>query len=271
MFHSFREWLAHEIQHYEQLQARLAACSMPDPGVFIEVRHSKGYVQYYAVKRDAETKAKERTYLKQEELKKARPIVQLQYQAKALKVVEKSLRQLKAMQRYNENALQELYQKMSVERRALVVPVEKLPEQRMAEWYRKPGPQWKRRFNATTFCTNNGECVRSKSEKILADLFERMKIPYIYEKPLVLGTVALHPDFTFYNPETDEEIYWEHMGRMDDPDYVDSALRKLKLYIDHEIYVGERLIITMESSRRPLNQDMVLALIQRHLDFALPQ
>lgn len=111
-----------------------------------------------------------------------------------------------------------------------------------------------------------GERVRSKSEKILADYFYRRGIPYKYEKPLYLkhfGTV--YPDFTFLSKRTRKEIYWEHDGRMDDPVYAQSAVRKIQAYEENDIYPGEQLILTFETEKQVLNTREIERLVRRYL------
>ena len=114
--------------------------------------------------------------------------------------------------------------------------------------------------------TERGERVRSKSEKILADYFYRRGIPYKYEKPLYLkhfGTV--YPDFTFLSKRTRKEIYWEHDGRMDDPVYAQSAVRKIQAYEENDIYPGEQLILTFEMEKQVLNTQEIERLVRRYL------
>ena len=60
--------------------------------------------------------------------------------------------------------------------------------------------------------------VRSKSEVIIANMLVSEDVPFIYEEPLYApdGTMFL-PDFTVkFRGET---YYWEHVGRLDLPDY----------------------------------------------------
>ena len=53
------------------------------------------------------------------------------------------------------------------------------------------------------FYTKKGEYVRSKSEKILADMFYDLNIPYEYECQLILRNgYEYYPDFTFISPYT---------------------------------------------------------------------
>ena len=102
--------------------------------------------------------------------------------------------------------------------------------------------------------SNNGEQVRSKSEKIIADKLAEMGIPYRYEAPLFLGTMGIvYPDFTLLKVCTREEIYWEHLGMMDDPNYVHKALNKINTYIRNGYIPGKNLLLTFESKAIPLN------------------
>ena len=114
--------------------------------------------------------------------------------------------------------------------------------------------------------TERGERVRSKSEKILADYFSRHGIPYKYECPLYLkGTGLVHPDFTFLSRKSGQEIYWEHDGRMDDPEYARNAIRKIQAYEANGIYPGERLILTFETSKIVLDMKLIEKLVCRYL------
>lgn len=268
---SYQQWLNHEISHYEQLRNRLRELPAPEERVSLEIHHCRGFVQYYAVTMDRENGVRKRLYLKKAEESRARDIQQRRYHAKALKIVEKNLKKLKAFQEFEPRALDDLYLNMPPERQALVAPLEPTPQQRLDRWRRLPRALKGFSPNDPSIYTNNGERVRSKSEKILADLFERLHMVYIYENPVYLGDVLIHPDFTFYNPYTDEEVYWEHMGKIDDANYADHALRRLELYQQYGIYLGTNLIVTMESSRHVLNQNYVMSLIQTRLSFAISE
>lgn len=106
--------------------------------------------------------------------------------------------------------------------------------------------------------TENGERVRSKSEKIIADYLCHKGINYKYEKPIKLRRLGIvHPDFTLLSQKINAEIYWEHFGRMDDPNYASMAVRKIDAYINSGILPGIRLIVTYETSNYPLQMQIV--------------
>ena len=95
-------------------------------------------------------------------------------------------------------------------------------------------------FDDTTpeIYTAKGEGVRSKSEVIIADILNQEGIPHRYEYPLQLkGWGRVYPDFTVLNVRERKEIYWEHLGMMDDPNYVENALQKLALYQQNGILI----------------------------------
>ncbi len=81
--------------------------------------------------------------------------------------------------------------------------------------------------------TTRGELVRSKSEVIIADILEDLKLPYSYEQPFrgPDGSVR-YPDFTIDDAETGRRLLIEHLGMMDRPDYVRRWKAKEKWYRD---------------------------------------
>ena len=114
--------------------------------------------------------------------------------------------------------------------------------------------------------TANEEQVRSKSEVIIADTLKRMNIPYRYEYPLELKDGrTIYPDFLCLNVRTRQEFYWEHFGMMDDPEYLERTIQKLKLYSENKILPGKNLIITMESQSSPINVRQIETLIKEFL------
>ena len=79
-------------------------------------------------------------------------------------------------------------------------------------------------------------------------------IPYRYEYPLVLdGNVKVYPDFTILKMPERKEVYLEHLGMMDDMEYVNSTIYKLNTYEKNAIYLGVQLFVTYETSRKALN------------------
>jgi hypothetical protein len=123
--------------------------------------------------------------------------------------------------------------------------------------------------------TDNNEQVRSKSEVIIANALKAAGVPYRYEFPLLVDRKAvdfydkdicqLHPDFYCLNLRTRQEFAWEHFGMMDDPEYAARATEKLELYAENGFFPGKNLIITMETSAKPLSSKLLKSVIKTYL------
>ena len=73
----------------------------------------------------------------------------------------------------------------------------------------------------------------------------------------------IHPDFTILRRSDRKEVYWEHLGMMDDPEYAANALMRIDLYERNGIFPGDRLILTHETGRQPLRTRLIEVLAER--------
>ena len=141
--------------------------------------------------------------------------------------------------------------------------------------------------------TLRGEYVGSKSEVIIADRLFVKEIPYHYEiaftpeaiidksRPVIdetgrlLGYEAigfgpdspdtLHPDFYVLNKRTRKSYFWEHLGKMDDPEYCRKNFNRFMRILDAGYVIGEDLLVTHEDSRNPLKTESIDRIIERYL------
>ena len=92
---------------------------------------------------------------------------------------------------------------MSYSRRQLVKPVTLTDSLYTKEWLNTSWQKLSYQEEHQVYTTANKEQVRSKSEVIIADTLNRMKVPYRYEYPLELkdGHKA-YPDFMCLNVRT---------------------------------------------------------------------
>ncbi|MCY4093965.1 MAG: AAA family ATPase [Gammaproteobacteria bacterium] len=75
----------------------------------------------------------------------------------------------------------------------------------------------------------SGDMLRSKSEVIIANILHDRQIPFLYEKPLFAGDGSVKlPDFTV--AIRGKTYFWEHLGRLDLPDYAQAWSEKQKWY-----------------------------------------
>lgn len=108
----------------------------------------------------------------------------------------------------------------------------------------------------------SGNMVRSKSECLIDSNLFLNGIPFRYECELKLDEVTLYPDFTILHPKTGKIYYWEHFGLMDNNDYADKALKKIKTYINNKIIPNVNLIITYETKDNPIDMMYVMKVIE---------
>lgn len=114
--------------------------------------------------------------------------------------------------------------------------------------------------------TAKGERVRSKTEVIIADMLNRLNVPYRYEFPLRLSNgKVVYPDFTCLNLRTREEFLWEHFGMMGDEEYLEKMLKKLDDYSAEGFVIGKNLICSMESASHSVNQKQIEQMIRLFL------
>lgn len=211
-------------------------------------KHRQGY-QYY---RKDNTGVK---YIKSQNINEVREILQIEYDNKVLAAAKREHKKvLELLKIYDDTKVENVYESMPDGKRILVNPVEMSDEEYIRLWNSLSYEPLGFRDNAPEFYTSKGERVRSKSEVIIANLLDKMKILYKYEKPLKLKRIGIvHPDFTILDIKNRKEIYWEHFGMIDDQVYRNNAIMKVRDYENSGYFAGDRLLITEESVNCPLD------------------
>ena len=108
--------------------------------------------------------------------------------------------------------------------------------------------------------TLKGHKVRSKSERFIADSLFELKIPYRYEFAMYFNGHKLCPDFVILKPNG-EFIIWEHFGLLDDINYQNNAIKKVKLYNSSGYNQYRNLICTKEDDLKDIS--VIYDIIQR--------
>lgn len=230
----------------------------------LKILKKKGKSRYfYCYKPEGNFKEK---YLSLENLSFIKKLAQRSYNKKVSKLLKKRIFHFKSMLDYKNNEIDDIYEGLSESRKSLVKPIVPTFNQKLQYWKSKEYITLEFNESQKNFLTKNGEYVRSKSEKILADLFFDMGIVYKYECQVILKNgKAYYPDFTFLSPYTHEEIYWEHFGVMDNETYSRNSISKLNTYFFNGIKQTENLIVTMETSNTPLNTKYAEELAKKFL------
>lgn len=242
----------------------------------LRMARRKNSVHYFHVKSPADIVG---DYIPQSDVSTIKALAQKDYDKCALKELQRELFIIdKFLKEYQPECLNAVYGNLAPERQRFLQPV-RLPDEEFAEqWLAVKYSGKGMAADAPLLETSRGERVRSKSEVIIADTLDRLKIPYRYEFPHQLKvrrnsrgrdssrrTVTFHPDFTCLNIRTRREFIWEHFGRMDDLEYIAETLGKFETYTANGIFPGESLIFTMETQERPLNPATVEALARKFL------
>lgn len=238
----------------KEIITRLKESLRDTPEGKLRIDHCGKIPQYYYCTKETEADFKRGQYIRKENKQLAYRLAQKDYEQKLLETAEKELASVQRFQEnYDAEKLANVYEQMNPCRREIVTP-QIITDEMFAE-------QWKKvKFQGKSFAegsaeiyTEKGERVRSKSEKIIADMLYRHGILYRYEYPITLqGLGIVYPDFTILNLKERKEVYWEHLGMMDNPEYCEKALYKLNCYVKNGIYLGNRLLISYETSKRPL-------------------
>ena len=220
------------------------------PKEHLRISHKNGKPEYYL-----KSTVGNGRYLKKQDQKLAYTIAQRDYDAEVLRKATERRKAIEVfLRKYEKNCLKKLYNNLNPYRKAMIQTTLISDEEYAKRWLAveyKGKEGWD---EIQEFYTEQGERVRSKSEKIIADKLYHMGIPYRYEYPIVLqDNIKIHPDFTILKMPEREEVYLEHFGMMDDSDYVRNVMRKLNTYEKNGIYIGVNLFVTYESAKYPLN------------------
>lgn len=230
----------------------------------LRVSKSNNYVQYYHCA-EGHKKGK---YISKKEEGLAQKLAQKSYDEKVLRVAQKRLNQIqKIVKDYEDDEIEKIYYEMHKDKKALIQTIEPTWEEKMNRWKAEEYQGKAFSGDVPVILTERGERVRSKSEKIMADYFNRNNLNYKYECPLYLkGLGIVYPDFTFLSRKNGEEIYWEHNGMVDNPVYARNMVRKIQGYENNGIFVGEKLILTYETEQSVLNTEKIAQMVKRYLE-----
>ncbi len=229
----------------------------------IETRTEGNSFSYVLRTRDTKTNELIRTYMPKEQVQRAEQIANYDYALKFLPKAERELKQLnKLIAIYERGTPEQAYENLHPARRRLIEPLLFSENDYVEEWLAKRSDYIPEDDYPKPYLTDNGEMVRSKSEKIIADRLKKEGIPYKYENAIKLGGIAYKIDFTVLKLSTREEIYWEHFGLADDIGYFATMMSKIENYEHFGLYRFKNFITTYESKNMPISAKAVNEIIK---------
>ena len=125
------------------------------------------------------------------------------------------------------------------------------------EWARAPYDQNPNHPEHLKYKSSTGHILRSKSEMMIDQALFYHKIPYRYECALPIGDHIFYPDFMIRHPVTGELFIWEHFGSMDKLQYAQQSINKLQMYNANGYVLNINLIVTSETSEKPLDMESI--------------
>ena len=227
----------------------------------LRISKSHKSIQYYKVDRQ-----NKRVYILKKNRVEAQKLAQRDYLKKLLTCLKRNLKATKCViKNYSPESVYKCFSTLPLARKALVNPFILSPQDYARKWQLK---EYEHKSDAPqgNLETIKGEKVRSKSEVIIANLLTSHNIPYHYEYPVQIRRgLTFHTDFLCLNPRIRQEFFWEHCGRMDDPEYTTNMTARISEYAKKGIIAGKNLILTMETAQTSLNTKDVERMIETFL------
>jgi hypothetical protein len=222
----------------------------------------KSGAEYYWLQPGAE----KYTYLSSKKRDLAAALAQKQYDRQILKAAGPELKLIeKLLKMYEPDAIDAAYSKSPAPRRCLINPVWPSDEEFREAWIKQESCMKGFAEDAPEYYTEKGERVRSKSEIFIANMMYHLGVDYLFERRICLkGLGTIHPDFSVLDLKNRRTIIWEHLGGMDNPDYVEKAIYRINAYLKNGYVIGETLILTFETEAQPLNTREVERLIRHY-------
>lgn len=250
--------LKDELYYLKELRNNLNSQIRKIPKGNLLVRKSKGkYMQCYINGK----------YVPQKNIANVKALAQREYDEKLLKEIDSRIDKVNALvEYYSEDLISHIYNSFSESKQSLISPIELSDEDYINHWLSATDCAANTYPIQGNIYTEKGEHVRSKSEKIIADKFYKEGIPYVYEPELTLANSRkIYPDFKVLNVRLRTEIYFEHMGMMDNPEYSEKAIEKINTYEKNGFWAGQNILYTFETKDHIPDSNILNQMISTYL------
>lgn len=246
------------------LNKKIEACQNCPEGSVRIVRLSDKVTKCYHRKNTLDRNG---TYIKKQNMTLVNQLAQKEYDQEMIETIS---REIKVIDKLIENNaienLDKIIYKFPTVKQEYITPIYESRENYAKEWKTNNENADVYMEDGVRFLTKNNESVRSKSEMIIANMFYEYDVPYCYETIIKSGNkIIARPDFKVLNTRTRREYYWEHFGMMDTPEYANKCIKKLEAYEQNGYFVGDKLLISFESSENAINISDVEAKIKKYL------
>lgn len=233
---------------------------------YLSISTSKSYIRHYHYY--YEDGQINRKYLGKKDIGIVQQLAQKSYNKKVKKCLESDLKIINNLIiRYNPDKLDDIYNNLSSHKRKLVKPIVETKHSFITKWENEDFQTNSFPHTGSVIKTKKGERVRSKSEKILADILYDKCIPYRYEAAVHISNYYIkYPDFTILNPNTLQVVYIEHFGGMDVAQYARDTVNKIQTYAESGILLGVNFFATFETKDEITNYESFSKLIDKIIE-----
>ncbi len=243
-----------------KLERRIA--NAPEGSLVVTRKGKTGVANFYHVLPDHR-----RHYLNQTQKVLIRRLAQKEYDQKALRLVTPELNKLREVLDYcNMTKVEDAYDRCLPVKQTFIQPLVLSDTAFREAWLAQAFIQKDQNDGKHIFPTERGDMVCSKSEGMEADYMFYHRYDYHYEKRLELldhGRVVWRfPDFTILDPETREEVIFEHFGMVDDPEYARAMFEKIRLYQENGYVIGKNFLFTFETRDHPFTIDQFVRILE---------
>ena len=247
-----KEKLEKDLEIIRKLKPVVAKSLKKTPEGSLVISKSNGVIQFFQKTHKNQKKGR---YIKKKDDHLIRALAQKDYDLALYHELEKQEKGLeKALRNLPDKNIAEVFKNLTKARKELVDPHIVTDEEYVEAWLNVKYEGNHYHEENKKFKTERGELVRSKSEKIIADKLYMLGIPYRYECPMnIKGKGDIYPDFTILIVSERTEVYLEHFGMMDVPEYCEKALLRIQELAHHGILIGKNLLVTFEASEVPLD------------------
>lgn len=254
--------LSGELKKLENLQRKLKNSLHTAPIGTLHILQKNGKSPQYYLYEGRE----KRKYISKKNIEFARGLAQKEYEQKLLNQVEERIQCIQNMIKTYQVPLVSIYQEMPETKKTLITPYELSDKEFVKQWYSDHPGCMNIYPISTNYYSNQGIQVRSKSEKIIADMFEKYKVPYVYEPSIHLKSGSIvYPDFLVLNRRLRKQFIYEHFGIMSDPQYSDRTIEKISIYQQNGYFPGDNFLFSMESQNKPLDTRCIEKMIENYL------
>ena len=232
---------------------------LPDGNLYVYSRDGEDHY-YQRLPKAGNRKKEKRTGIKKnQDLLMA--LVRKEYVKEAIEILEKDIKEIERLEtKYvpaDENSVMESF-------------LDRYPEltegiyygtfsaEKWAEGFKRQSDYHKEHLTSTAA---DGTPRRSLGEIIIGAKLDQYGISYRYEAP-AHPDLPYMPDFTIIRPRDGKVIFWEHIGKVKDKEYMAGNKKKFEAYEGVGIVPWDNLIISYSRADGGINEKLIDALVQ---------